>query len=180
MKVCPNCNRVYIEEARFCEDCGVALVENTVQNRSQTPPVSPVEQQPEAGDISVSMERPSSQPGVSAVNGGASAQKPPIPAPGYQTQRQAGASSRPSNTPTRNVQSEPGSAPMVLGIIGIVFALCLPIVTLTCSIIGLVLANNELNEGKTVKTTARTLNIIAVSIAGAILVLACIGYANYM
>ena len=58
------------------------------------------------------------------------------------------------------------TAPMVLGVVGIVFALCLPLVTYACSIVGLVLANKGINEGRTTKTTARTLNIIALVIAG--------------
>ena len=59
-----------------------------------------------------------------------------------------------------------GTAPMVLGIIGIIFGILLPIVTYICSIIGLVLANNEIRDGITTKTTGRVLNVVALCIAG--------------
>lgn len=53
---------------------------------------------------------------------------------------------------------------MVLGIIGIIFALLLPIVTYCCSIPGLVMANRDVRLGLP-NQGARILNIIAIVIA---------------
>lgn len=58
-----------------------------------------------------------------------------------------------------------GGGILALGIIGVVFAILLPIVTYPCSIVGLVLANNDIKSGKTTKTTGKTLNIVALVIA---------------
>lgn len=85
-------------------------------------------------------------------------QQPPYPgAPGY-GQPPYPPYSYPNQTPRKR------SAPTVLGIIGIVFGLLLPLVTYCCSIPGLVMANQDIRQGMP-NQSARTLNIIALVIA---------------
>lgn len=55
-------------------------------------------------------------------------------------------------------------APLILGIIGVIFALLLPIVTYCCSIPGLVMANKDIRNGAD-NRGARVLNIVAIIIA---------------
>jgi len=62
-------------------------------------------------------------------------------------------------------QAAPRTAPMILGIIGIIFALLLPFVTYACSIPGLVMANTDIRRGLTNKTHMKILNIVAISLA---------------
>ena len=56
------------------------------------------------------------------------------------------------------------TAPTVLGIIGIVFGILLPLVTYCCSIPGLVMANQDIRRGLP-NQTGRILNIIALAVA---------------
>ena len=56
------------------------------------------------------------------------------------------------------------TAPLVLGIIGIIFALFIPLVTYACSIPGLVMANQDIRRGLP-NQNARILNIVALSVA---------------
>ena len=57
------------------------------------------------------------------------------------------------------------SAALVLGIVGIIFAILLPIICYICSGIGLYIANRDIREGQTYRTGYRTLNIVALCIA---------------
>ena len=56
------------------------------------------------------------------------------------------------------------NAPLVLGIVGIVFAILLPLVTYCCSIPGLVMASKDIQRGLP-SQSARVLNIIALALA---------------
>lgn len=56
------------------------------------------------------------------------------------------------------------NSPTVLGIVGIVFAILLPLVTYCCSIPGLVMANQDVRRGWP-SQNARILNIVALSLA---------------
>lgn len=68
------------------------------------------------------------------------------------------------NFPFPPVQRRKSAAPTVLGVIGIVFALLLPVVTYACSIPGLVMANREIRSGLPGRA-ARNLNIAALAVA---------------
>lgn len=61
---------------------------------------------------------------------------------------------------------KPSTSTIVLGVVGIIFGILLPIVTYICSITGLALANRDLRDGRTTKRTAVVLNIVALCIAG--------------
>ena len=56
------------------------------------------------------------------------------------------------------------TAPIVLGIIGLVFSFLLPIVTYPCSIVGVVMANSDNKRGAK-NTSGLVLNIVALVIA---------------
>lgn len=66
---------------------------------------------------------------------------------------------------TKEPRKAPHKAPLVLGIIGILFALILPIITYGCSIPGLIMANSDIRDGLTHKHTYRILNIVALALA---------------
>ncbi len=70
-------------------------------------------------------------------------------------------------------------APMVLGIIGVIFAVLLPIIAYPCLIIGLVLANNDIRNGQ-ISTAGRTVNIVGLCIAVCNSILgACMNLVHY-
>lgn len=60
---------------------------------------------------------------------------------------------------------KPSTSTIVLGVVGIIFAILLPIVTYVCSVTGLALANRDLRDGRTTKKTGKVLNIVALCIA---------------
>lgn len=63
-----------------------------------------------------------------------------------------------------NPQDQKRTAPLVLGIIGVIFAILLPLVTYCCSIPGLVMANQDIRNSLP-NQSARVLNIVALVIA---------------
>ena len=69
-------------------------------------------------------------------------------------------------SPEMQGQGTPSTKVVVLSTIGLIFAFLLPLVTYICSVIGLVFASGEIASGKTAKTTYRTINIVALVIAG--------------
>lgn len=60
---------------------------------------------------------------------------------------------------------KPSTSTIVLGVVGIIFGILLPIVTYICSVTGLCLANRDLRDGRTTKRTGKVLNIVALCIA---------------
>lgn len=82
---------------------------------------------------------------------------PPVPGPGYGMQKR--------------------TAPLVLGIIGIVFGVLLPLVTYACSIPGLVMANKDIKMGLD-NQSGRVLNIIAIVIAAVNSIMGILQYSS--
>lgn len=182
MKPCSNCGSVCPDDAVFCPNCGASLSEDIQQASTasespvQTPPTEP--SQPTNPIPPVSAEQP--QPPVPPAPAAAPEQPRP-PVTGYTPPAQPPQPAQPSyGQPPYGQQpygqqpySQPGypypqgekrTAPLVLGIIGIVFAILFPLVTYCCSIPGLVMANQDVQRGLP-NQNARVLNIVALVLA---------------
>lgn len=176
MKVCEKCGAFYPDDAIVCETCGTPLGVSDAQNTQNTqtapeqnynpyqqeqtflpdqqppqynPPYQqqPFEQQPYE-QAPYQQQSPYQQQPYQQQN--TNSYQPAYQQPGYQ---------QPSPYMARKRNS-----PMVLGIVGIVFAILLPIVTYCCSIPGLVMANKDIRMGMN-SNAARVLNIVAICIA---------------
>lgn len=167
MKTCSNCGTVCPEDAAFCPNCGAAL---SLQPTAPEPaaPVAPA--QPPAP--AAAPTQPVSPPMQPTTPPSPYAQPPaqPNPAPSPYTQPPMQPNSAPYGQPSAPgypdypYQQPKRNAPLVLGIVGIVFAILLPLVTYCCSIPGLVMASKDIQRGLP-SQSARVLNIIALALA---------------
>ena len=163
MKTCTRCGVQSPDNATFCTVCGTQLADAPAPASPQPTPDGQAYQSgayPQGGNV------PPAYP-----QNGAPGYQPYQQAPGYPPQQ-------PYQTPQ---QPAPSKAPLVLGIIGAVFALLLPIVTYACSIPGLILAGRNAKAGYPA-TGVKVLNIIALvvavinSIAGVVINLSALGF----
>lgn len=190
MKSCSNCGAVCPEDAVFCPDCGASLTLQTAAPASTAPSATPAAPaQPVAPPApAAAPTQPVTPPAQPNPAPSPYAQPPvqPNPAPSPYTQPPVQPNPAPSPYAQPPVQPHnapygqapapgyPGypypqqqpkrNAPLVLGIVGIVFAILLPLVTYCCSIPGLVMASKDIQRGLP-SQSARVLNIIALALA---------------
>lgn len=174
MKICSRCGAQSPDNASFCTLCGTPLDNAPAPNAPQPTP-----------------DGQTYQSGSYQQNGAVPPAYPQNNTPGYQPYQQTGSSYQPQQQqyapPPSYPQSyvtkpaAPSKAPLVLGIIGAVFALLLPIVTYCCSIPGLVIAGRNSRAGFPA-TGTKVLNIIALvvaainSIAGVVINLSALNF----
>lgn len=185
-KYCNGCGASLPEDTEFCPYCGSRLEaysgyyqyqEFPYQDPGVQPPVQgvPCEQQaPHGAEVAPPNDGPAYPgPGVpyqgqAPIHGQVPPQGYPQSPPPYYGQNRV-----PFYVPPQQQYYPQGpvpfrtksSAPVVLGILGIIFSFLLPIVTYPCSIVGLVIAYKDHKYGIPDTTSGMVLNIIALAIA---------------
>lgn len=139
MKICQNCGMSISDTATFCSNCGATM--------QQSP-----------SSTATSYQQPPQNTNYYPNQQNQQQENPFYQSQQYQPPAYTPYPSYPNTAPQKR------SAPLVLGIIGIIFALLLPIVTYCCSIPGLVMANKDIAMGAN-NQAARILNIVAIIIA---------------
>lgn len=174
MKTCSNCGAVCPENAVFCPDCGVVLSADAAPSTASSAPVQPTTSpNPTMSPVTPPIS-PYAQQSMQPTGAPSPYAQPPVqtnpvpspytpPAPPYAQQN----GTPYGQTPVPGYpyqQHQKRNAPLVLGIVGIVFAILLPLVTYCCSIPGLVMVNQDVQRGLP-NQSARVLNIIALCLA---------------
>lgn len=145
MKVCQKCGTMLADDAEYCTNCG-----NYLQSSPESQPAQGEQQQ-------VGQQPWESQPYNNYYEQQQQPYQNPPPSEGYPPVYQQSDYS-PYTMPQKR------TAPIVLGIIGLVFSFLLPIVTYPCSIVGVVMANSDNKRGAK-NTSGLVLNIVALVIA---------------
>ena len=191
MKPCAQCGAVCTDDSVFCTVCGASLTPlspdgftDPAAGAGQSP-VSPQGTAPQAPVYPPQPPVPAAGAGQSPVSPQGAAPQAPVyspqppasPSPYGQayppTSGMPGYGQPPAYPGTPGYGQPPypygqiprkRMAPTVLGIIGIVFGILLPLVTYCCSIPGLVMANQDIRRGLP-NQAGRILNIIALAVA---------------
>lgn len=180
-KYCNGCGASLPENVEFCPYCGSRLEvhsgydqrqEFSYQEPGAQPPVqsAPPEEQASRGAEAAPHNAGPAYPGAGSPYQGQApyGQVPPQTPPSYYGQNRVPPYIPPQQQyyPQAPVPFRTkSSAPVVLGVLGIIFSILLPIVTYPCSIVGLVIAYKDHKYGIPDTTSGMVLNIIALAIA---------------
>lgn len=126
-----------------CTQCGYEVTDGAT--------TCPVCSQP------LSNSQPEQQPPMQSEQQPSVQQQPPMQQPqqpnySYPNQPQYGPGYPPAKART---------APLILGIVSIVFAFIIPLVSLICSLVGLSMANADIKKGLTTQKYMKIINIVA-------------------
>ncbi len=170
-KYCSGCGASLPGNVEYCPYCGNKL--NSYSDYQQNQEVPPYQQGRGVSSSVQGMPEDQASPNTGGFPGMEDIPHQPF------VNDQVPPQMPPYAPPQQNYSPVPfrtkSSAPIVLGIIGIIFSILLPIVTYPCSIVGLVIAYKDHKCGLPNTTSGMVLNIIALviaflnSVAGAIL-----------